>query len=149
MNDTAPSKRGIKINFKRHATTGFPTWRLRNERINSVLMMHHNPDLQCASDWSRRVETLLLPIRTTTEIWEGTRHQYGIAGLVSQTLLCRETSSGTTTRCMDCVLELWLWQTTGIYSRQGRYYMYQQFLINIRSRVQSKSVLQLVIGVKL
>ena len=70
----------------RDATTGFPAkWRLRNERRNSILMTHHYPDLGSASDWSGRVGNLIQPIRSTTQIWVVTRHQYGISALVPQT----------------------------------------------------------------
>ena len=37
-----------------------------------------------ASDWSCRVENFLQPIRSTTQIWVVTRHQYGISAFVSQ-----------------------------------------------------------------
>ena len=66
----------------RDATTGFPAkWRLRNKRRNSILMTRHYP----ASDWSYTEENLFQPIRSTTQIWIVTRHQYGISELVSQT----------------------------------------------------------------
>ena len=71
------------------ATTDSPAkWRLRNERRNSVLMMRHSPDLGrldlgSASDWSCGVGNLIQPIRSTTQIWGVTRHQYGIFVLVS------------------------------------------------------------------
>ena len=35
-----------------------------------------------ASDWSCPWETLLQPIRNTTQLWVVTRHQYGISALV-------------------------------------------------------------------
>ena len=38
--------------------------------------------------------TLLHPIRSTTQIWVVTRHQYGISALVSQTSFHGETSGG-------------------------------------------------------
>ena len=66
--------------------------RLRNERRNSILMTRHYPDLGSASDWSCRVGNLIQPIRSTTQIWVVTRHQYGISVLVSQTSFGRETS---------------------------------------------------------
>ena len=67
------------------ATTGFPVkWRLRNERRNSILMTCHYPDLDGASDWSCRVRNLIQPIRSTSQIWVVTRHQYGISVLFSQ-----------------------------------------------------------------
>ena len=68
------------------ATTGFPAkWRLRNERRNSILMTRHYPDLGSASDWLNQISHAARPIRSTTQIWVVTRHQYGISALVSQT----------------------------------------------------------------
>ena len=48
-------------------------------------MTRHYPDLGIASDRSSRVGNLLQPIRSTTQIWVVTRHQYGVSALVSQT----------------------------------------------------------------
>ena len=64
-------------------------------------MMHHYPDLldmSSASDWSCRVENLFQPIRSPTQIWVVTRHQYGIFALVSQTSFGGETS-GSVAKC--------------------------------------------------
>ena len=72
--------------------------RLRNERRNSILMTRHYPDLGSASDWSCRVGNLIQPIRSTTQIWVVTRHQYGISALVSQTSFGGE-SSGSVAKC--------------------------------------------------
>ena len=55
-------------------------------------MTHHYPDLGSASDWSCRMGNLIQPIRSTTQIWVVTRHQYGISVLVSQTSFCGKTS---------------------------------------------------------
>ena len=55
-----------------------------------MLMTRHYPDFCSASDWSCREGDLLQPIRSITEIWVGTRHQYGISALVSQTSFWRE-----------------------------------------------------------
>ena len=58
-------------------TTGFPTkWRLRNERRNSILM---------TLNWLNEISHAARPIRSTTQTWVVTRHQYGISALVSQT----------------------------------------------------------------
>ena len=77
------------------ATTGFPAkWRLRNEHRNSILMTRHYPDLGSASDWLNRISQAARPIRSTTQIWVVTRHQYGISALVSQTSFGGETSGG-------------------------------------------------------
>ena len=62
------------------------------------MMTCHYPDLGSASDWSCRVGNLLQPIRSTTQIWVVTRHQYGISALVSQTSFRGETS-GDVTKC--------------------------------------------------
>ena len=48
-------------------TTGFPNkWRLRNERRNSILMVHHYPDLGSASDWLNQISHAAQPISSTT-----------------------------------------------------------------------------------
>ena len=47
-------------------------------------MTRHYTDLSSASDWSCRVGNLIQPIRSTSQIWVVTRHQYGIAALVSK-----------------------------------------------------------------
>ena len=56
-------------------------------------MTCHHPDLGSASDWSCRVGNLIQPIRSTTQIWVVTRHQYGISALVDQTPFGGEISS--------------------------------------------------------
>ena len=79
----------------RDASTGFPAkWRLRNERRDSILITRYYPDVGSVSDWSWRVRNLPQPIRSTTQIWVVTRHQYGISALVSQTSIREETSGG-------------------------------------------------------
>ena len=75
------------------ATTCFPAkLRLRNERKNSILMTRHYPDLGSASDWSCRLVNLIQLIRSTTQIWVVSSHQYGISALVSRTSFGGETS---------------------------------------------------------
>ena len=60
----------------RDTTAGFPTKLcLRNERINSILMTYHYPDLASASYLSNREGNLFKPIRGTTQIRVVTRHQ--------------------------------------------------------------------------
>ena len=67
----------------RDGTTGFPAkWRLRNEGTNFILMTCHCRGQSSASDWLCCERYLLQPIRSTTQIWVVTRHQYGILGLV-------------------------------------------------------------------
>ena len=75
--------------------TGFPAkWHLRNERRNSILMARHYPDLGRASDWLKQISHVARPIRSTTQNWIVTRHQYGISALISQTSFGGETSDG-------------------------------------------------------
>ena len=64
-------------------------------------MTLHYPDLGSVSDWSYRVGNLLQPIRSTTQIWVVTRHQYGISALVSQTSFGGE-ASGNVAKCRRC-----------------------------------------------
>ena len=51
-----------------------------------------------ASDWSCHVGNLIQPIRSTTQIWVVTHHQYGISVFVSQTSFGGETS-GSIAKC--------------------------------------------------
>ena len=79
----------------RDATTFLPAkWRLRNDCRNSILMVCHYPDQGSASDWLCRVVNLLQPIRSTTQIWVVTRHQYGISAVLTQMSFRGETSGG-------------------------------------------------------
>ena len=95
INNTSPRK---QPKF-RCATTGFPAkWRLRNERRNSILITRHYPDLVSASDWLKQICHAARPIRSTTQNWLVTRHQYGISALVSQTSFRGETS-GSAVKC--------------------------------------------------
>ena len=61
-------------------------------------MTRHYPYLDSASDWSCRVGNLIQPIRSTSQIWVVTRHQYGISALVSRTSFGGETS-GSVAKC--------------------------------------------------
>ena len=81
------------------AITGFTAkWRLRNERRNSILMTRHHSHLGSASDWLNQIPHAARPIRSTTQIWVATRHQYGISVLVSQKSIGEETS-GSVVKC--------------------------------------------------
>ena len=87
------------------ATTGFQAkWRLRNEHRNSTLMTRHYPDLGSPSDWLNQISHAARPIRSTTQIWVATRHQYGISALISQTSFRGEISGGVAN--VDCFLGL-------------------------------------------
>ena len=55
-------------------------------------MTRHYPDLGSASDWLNQISHAARPIRSTTQIWVVTRHQYGISALVSRTSFGGETS---------------------------------------------------------
>ena len=60
-------------------------------------MTCHYPDLGSASDWLCRVGNLLQPIKSATQNWVVTLHQYGISALVSQTSFRWEISEGVAT----------------------------------------------------
>ena len=49
-------------------------------------MTRHYSDLGSASDWLKQISHEARPIRSSTQIWVVTRHQYGISALISQTL---------------------------------------------------------------
>lgn len=56
-------------------------------------MLCHFSDLQvvqCTSDWLKQISLVARPIRSTTQIWEVTHHQYGISTFIPQTSFCRE-----------------------------------------------------------
>ena len=95
-------------------TTGFPAkWRLRDECRNSILMTRHYPYLVSASDWSCRVGIFFFqPIRSTTQIWVVTRHQYGISALVSQTSFGGEISCS--------VAKCWLFSQASVEAVENR-----------------------------
>ena len=57
-----------------------------------MLMTRHHRDLGSASDWLNQISHAARPTRNTTQIWEVTRHQYGISALVSRTSFGGETS---------------------------------------------------------
>ena len=89
------------------ATTGFPAkWRLRKEHRNYILMTRHYPDLGSASDWLNQISHAARPIRSTTQIWVVTRHQYGISVLVSQMSFGGETS-GSMAKCQLFLQSRW------------------------------------------
>ena len=79
-------------------------------------MTRHYPDLGSASDWLNQISHAARPIRSTTQIWVVTRHQYGISALVPQTSFRRETSgyvakcrlfsSRSAHRCMTSLVSL-------------------------------------------
>ena len=61
-------------------------------------MTRHYPDLGSASDWLNQISHVARPIRSTTQIWVVTRHQYGISALVSRMSFGGETS-GSVAKC--------------------------------------------------
>ena len=61
-------------------------------------MTRHYPDLGSASDWLNQISHAARPIKSITQIWVVTRHQYGISALVSQTSFGAETS-GSVAKC--------------------------------------------------
>ena len=66
-------------------------------RVDAMMTCHY-PDLGSASDWLNQISHAARPIRSTTQIWVVTRHQYGISALVSQTSFGGETS-GSVAKC--------------------------------------------------
>ena len=67
-------------------------------------MTRHYPDLGSASDWLKQISHAARPIRSITQIWVVTRHQYGISALVSQTSFGGVTVAGVAN--VGCFLRL-------------------------------------------
>ena len=61
---------------------------------NSILMTCHYPALGSTSDWLKQIYLAARPIRSPTQIWVMTRHQYGISALVRRMSFRGETSCG-------------------------------------------------------
>ena len=61
-------------------------------------MTRHHPDLESTFDWLKQISHTARPIKSITQIWVVTRHQYGISALISQTLFRGETT-GDVAKC--------------------------------------------------
>ena len=92
----------------------WPSKMTSEKHRNSILMTRHYRDMGNFSDWSCRVGNLIQPIRSTTQIWVVTRHQYGISVLVSHTSFGGETSGSVFTgylifRTLEVLSESQIW----------------------------------------
>ena len=74
--------------LRKHTT---PTGLLAKKPRNSILMTCHYPDQSSAFDWLMQISYVARPIRSATQIWVLTRHQYGISALVPQSSFRGET----------------------------------------------------------
>ena len=70
----------LAFHYSRHFATP-PLVCLKNERRNSTLITRHYPDLGIASNWSKQNFHAARQIRSASQIWVVTRHQYGISAL--------------------------------------------------------------------
>jgi len=61
--------------------------------VDSAIQRLNNWGQGSASDWSCIEGNLLQQIRSTTQIWVATCHQYGISAVIPQTSFCWETST--------------------------------------------------------
>ena len=110
-------ERVVYDQFYMYLTFSPAKWRLGNERRNSILMTRHYSDLGTASDWTKQISSAVRPIRTITQIWVVTRHQYGISALVSQTSFRGETSGGVA-KCRLFSQSILLFVTRNLYQFQ-------------------------------
>ena len=69
-----------------------------------LLMTRLYPDLGSASDWLKQISHAARPIRSITQIWVVTRHQYRISALASQTSFGGDTTVGVAN--VGCFLRL-------------------------------------------
>ena len=76
---------------------------------NDVLGTSQYRDLGSASGWLNQISHAARPIRSTTQIWVVTRHQYGISALVSQTSFGGELPVVASPN-VGCFLRLVIWQ---------------------------------------
>ena len=87
----------LAFHYSRHFATP-PVVCLKNERRNSTLITRHYPDLGIASNWSKQNFHAARQIRSASQIWVVTHHQYGISALVPKTSFGGETS-GDVAKC--------------------------------------------------
>ena len=87
---------------------------------NSILMMRHYPDLVSASDWLNQISHVAWPVRSTTQIWEVMRHQYGISALISWTSFGGETS-GSVAKCQLAVFSAYKLSRVCFLTRSGKW----------------------------
>ena len=64
-------------------------------------MTCHYPDQGGVFDWLMQISYVARPIRSATQLWVLTHHQYGISALVSQTSFRGETI-GDVAKCRLC-----------------------------------------------
>ena len=62
------------------------------------LLQEFHTDDASLPNWLKQISHAARPIRSTTQIWVVTRHQYGISALVSQMSFVGETS-GSVPKC--------------------------------------------------
>ena len=71
---------------------------LRNEYWNSLLMTCYYLNLSSNCDWMKQILLAVRQMKSATQIWVVTRHQYGISKLVPQTSF-RGKASGGVAKC--------------------------------------------------
>ena len=69
-------------------------------------MTRHYSDLCSASDWFNQISHVAQPIRSNTQIWVVTHHQYGNSALVSQMSFGGETIGSFAKINVGCFLRL-------------------------------------------
>ena len=67
--------------IKKAPFASFPAENDTVNRRNSILMKRHYHDLGSTSDWMYQISHAARPIRSTSQIWVVTCHQYGISTL--------------------------------------------------------------------
>ena len=85
-NNCEVSKRALNGNLREQPKIPrrhywFPRETTSEKRAQTIT--RHFRDLDSVSDWSSRVGNLLQPIRSTTQFWVVTYHQYGISAIDS------------------------------------------------------------------
>ena len=125
---------GIKKYKKRNFIFWFTLTRGKSHiwvRVQGIVLFAWRPNvfiMNIASDWLKQIFIVVRPIRSTTQIWVVTRHQYGIFAVVSQTSFLGETSGGVgrcrlfshvnnKSHCRSLLLAFFLYSTSHAYQR--------------------------------
>ena len=95
-------------------------------------MTHHYSDLGSASDWFNQISHVAQPIRSNTQIWLVTHHQYGNSALVSQMSFGGETI-GSFAKC-------WLFSQATFWLAQQRFNPFLSLLLCVHQVLDTLSL---------
>ena len=95
-------------------------------------MTRHYSDLGSASDWFNQISHVAQPIRSNTQIWVVTHHQYGNSALVSQMSFGGET--------IGSFAECWLFSQATFWLAQQRFNPFLSLLLCVHQVLDTLSL---------